>query len=110
MTPREKAWLAVRNVIDPFNAAHHSRQLAGIAVAPTPTPPTAPECPASARYVGVSYTQDMTGEFFGTFLIPSIAHQDPHYHRMPNASIPRRVGHAISAGACGPRATTARGC
>ena len=62
---------------------------------PTPTPPTAPACPASARNVGVSFTQDMTGEFFGTFLIPSIVHQDPHYHRMPNAAIPRRIGHAI---------------
>jgi hypothetical protein len=48
------------------------------------------------RYVGVSYSQDITSEFFGTFLIPSIVHQDPHYHRMPNASIPRRVEHAIT--------------
>jgi hypothetical protein len=47
------------------------------------------------RSVGVSYTQDITGEFFGTFLIPSIVHQDPHYHRLPRASIPHRVGHAI---------------
>jgi hypothetical protein len=47
------------------------------------------------RNVGVSYTQDITGEFFGTFLSPSIVHQDPHYHRMPRASIPRRVGNAI---------------
>jgi hypothetical protein len=47
------------------------------------------------RNVGVSYTQDMTGEFFGTFLIPSLVHQDPHYHRMPNGSIPRRIRHAI---------------
>jgi hypothetical protein len=48
------------------------------------------------RSVGVSYTQDITGEFFSTFLIPSIVHQDPHYHRMPKASIPRRVGNAIT--------------
>jgi hypothetical protein len=47
------------------------------------------------RYVGVSYTQDITGEFFGTFLIPSIVHQDPHYHRMPTASMKRRIAHAI---------------
>ena len=46
--------------------------------------------------VGVSYTEDMTGEFFGTFLIPSIVHQDPHYHRMPHASIPRRILHAAA--------------
>ena len=36
----------------------------------------------------------MTGEFVGTFLIPSIDHQDPHYHRMPNASLRRRILHA----------------
>jgi hypothetical protein len=36
------------------------------------------------------------GEFFGTFLIPSIAHQDPHYHRMPEGKIPRRILHATS--------------
>ena len=47
------------------------------------------------KYVGVSYAQDMTGEFFGTFLICSLAHQDPHYHRMPSASVPRRFGHAL---------------
>ena len=45
--------------------------------------------------MGVSYTQDITGEFFGTFLIPSIVHQDPHYHRMPDASMKRRIAHAL---------------
>jgi hypothetical protein len=38
----------------------------------------------------------MTGEFFGTFLIPSIVHQDPHYHRLPQASLKRRIGHVLS--------------
>ena len=38
---------------------------------------------------------ELRGEFFGTFLIPTIVHQDPHYHRMPDASIPRRAAHAI---------------
>jgi hypothetical protein len=37
----------------------------------------------------------MTGEFVGTFLICSLAHQDPHYHRMPTASIRHRIGHAL---------------
>jgi len=46
--------------------------------------------------VGVSFTEDMTAEFFGTFLIPSIVHQDPHYHRMPHARYPRRIFHAIA--------------
>ncbi len=94
MKPREKAWLAVRNVIDPFNALT-ILGLSGIAVAADSHSPYGPGMPGFERYVGVSYTQDITGEFFGTFLISSIDHQDPHYHRMPNASIPRRAGHAI---------------
>ncbi|HVT96304.1 MAG TPA: hypothetical protein VHE33_02280, partial [Acidobacteriaceae bacterium] len=47
-----------------------------------------------AKLSGVTLTEDMTDEFVGTFLIPSIDHQDPHYHRMPNASMPRRILHA----------------
>jgi hypothetical protein len=39
--------------------------------------------------------QGMTGEFLGTFLIPSIVHQDPHNHRMPQASIKRRIAHVL---------------
>jgi hypothetical protein len=48
-----------------------------------------------AKNAGVGFTQDMNGEFFGTFLIPSIAHQDPHYHREPALSITRRIIHCI---------------
>ena len=42
-----------------------------------------------AKYSGVSITEDMTGEFFGTFLVPSLMHQDPHYHREPYLPIPQ---------------------
>jgi hypothetical protein len=94
LTPREKAQLAARNVIDPYNGL---TILAGsaIAVGSDADSPYGPGMKGFARNVGVSYTQDITGEFFGTFLIPSLVHQDPHYHRMPNASFPRRVRHAI---------------
>jgi len=37
----------------------------------------------------------MTGEFFGTFLIPSVMHQDPHYHRMPTSSMKKRIAHCL---------------
>ena len=94
MKPKEKGWLAVRNVIDPFNALT-IMGLAGIAVASDSHSPYGPGMPGFGRYVGVTYTEDITGEFFGTFLISSLDHQDPHYHRMPNASIPHRIGHAM---------------
>jgi hypothetical protein len=94
MTPREKGWLALRNVTDPFNVITILGD-AGIAVGYNAHSPYGPGMTGFGRYVGVSYTQDLTGELFGTFLIPVIVHQDPHYHRMPDASIPRRVAHAI---------------
>lgn len=94
LTPKDKGWLALRNLVDPFNMVTILGE-AGISVASDSHSPYGPGMPGYGRYVGVSFTQDMTGEFFGTFLIPSIAHQDPHYHRMPQAKIPRRIGHAI---------------
>ena len=80
MTPSEKRWLAARNVMDPFNAV---TILGGSAVAVGMNAHSdyGPGMTGFARYVGVSYSQDITGEFFGTFLIPTIVHQDPHYHR-----------------------------
>jgi hypothetical protein len=48
------------------------------------------------KTVGVSLAQDATGQFFGAFVVPVIAHQDPRYFRMPHATIPRRVIYSIS--------------
>lgn len=93
LTPKEKAWLATKNVIDPFNAITILGE-AGISVAADSHSPVGPGFPGWGRAVGISYTEDITGEFFGTFLIPSIVHQDPHYHRMPQASMKRRIFHA----------------
>jgi len=93
MTPRQKAWLAVRDVADPFNAITILGSSA-IAVASNSHSAYGPGFPGWGRYIGVSYSQDMTGEFFGTFLIPSVMHQDPRYHRLPTASLKRRIAHA----------------
>jgi hypothetical protein len=94
MTPKEKGWLAVRNVADPFNGLTILGSSA-IAVGSNSHSPFGPGMPGFGRYVGVSYTENMTGEFIGTFLIPSIMHQDPHYHRMPTATMKRRIAHAF---------------
>jgi hypothetical protein len=94
MTRREKARLAARNVMDPFNGLTILGTSA-IAVGSDADSSYGPGMKGFGRYVGVSYAQDITGEFFGTYLIPSIVHQDPHYHRMPYANIPRRICHAI---------------
>ncbi len=95
LTPGEKALLAGHNLLDPFNLLTIGGE-AGISVAANSHSAYGPGIPGWGRYVGVSFTQDLTGEFFGTFLIPSLVHQDPHYHRMPNARIPRRIFHCIA--------------
>jgi hypothetical protein len=95
LTPKEKAWLAVRNVVDPFNAIT-ILGISGITIASDSHSAYGPGMHGFARNVGVSYTQDITGEFFGTFLIPSIVHQDPHYHREPEASIRHRILHCVA--------------
>jgi len=94
LKPKEKAWLAVRNLVDPFNAVT-ILGVAAISVGADSHSAYGPGMRGFGKYVGVSYTEDLTGEFFDTFLIPSIVHQDPHYHRMPHASYPRRIFHAI---------------
>jgi hypothetical protein len=93
MTPMEKAWLAMRDVADPFNSLTILASSA-ITIGSDSHTPYGPGMAGFGRYVGVSYTQDMTGEFLGTFLIPSIARQDPHYHRWPRATFKRRLAHA----------------
>jgi hypothetical protein len=95
MTRKEKAHLAARNVLEPFNALT-ILSLSAIDVGSNAHSPVGPGMTGWGREVGLGYTQDMTSEFFSTFLIPSIVHQDPHYHRMPKASVPRRIRHVIT--------------
>jgi len=94
MTPKQKAILAGKDVIDPFNLLTIGG-LSAISVASDSHSAYGPGVEGWAKLSGVSFTQDMTNEFFGTFLIPAIAHQDPHYHRLPNASYKRRIAHCI---------------
>jgi len=96
LTPSQKALLAYRNETDPFNFLTIGF-LSGITVASDPHSPYGPGWPGFGRNVGVAYTETVVGEFFGTFLIPSLVHQDPHYHREPNATITHRTLHAIAA-------------
>ena len=94
LTPGDKGWLAARNFLDPFSLVAVIGE-AGISVAADSRSPYGPGMPGFGRSAGVGITEDMTGEFFGTFLIPSLAHQDPRYYRMEHATVRRRIGHAI---------------
>lgn len=95
LTPGEKGLLAVRDTIDPFNLMtitgysaiaiginSHSAYGAGIG--------------GWGRLSGYTFVEDAQGEFSGTFLICSLTHEDPRYHRLPNAPVARRLLHALS--------------
>jgi hypothetical protein len=94
MTVSEKARLAVVNVMDPFNFLTIFGT-AAISIATNSHTVYGPGMKGWAEYSGVSFTQDLTGQFFGTFLIPSITHTDPHYHRRPDMTIPHRIWHCV---------------
>lgn len=95
LTPKDKFWLATRDIIDPFNlmtiVANATYYVEGNAHGIY-----GPGLRGITKYSGVSMTENMAGEYFGTFLVCSLAHQNPHYHREPNRSIPRRVLHTIA--------------
>ena len=95
LSPKEKGLLAIRNFIDPFNAVTIAANSA-IYVGANSHSAYGPGFLGFSKNVGVSYTEDGISEFFGTFAIPSIAHQDPHYHRMPEGKVARRIFHAIT--------------
>jgi len=94
-TARDNLHLAAMHVIDPFNLGTIVVD-AAIGIASDSHTAYGPGVEGVAKYAGVSLTEDMTGEFFGTLLFPSLMHQDPRYHREPYVSIKRRFLHAVT--------------
>jgi hypothetical protein len=48
-----------------------------------------------AKRFGAATADDTAAGFFGTFLFPSLLHQDPRYHRMGTGPFKKRLGHAL---------------
>jgi hypothetical protein len=95
MTWQQKGYLAVHNLTDPANFGTIVG-ISAITIGIDSHSAYGPGLKGFGKTVGVSLSQDATGQFFGAFVIPSIAHQDPRYFRMPQASIPRRLVYYIS--------------
>ena len=93
-SPEQKFRLSVTNIINPFNLGTIVGE-AGFEVGVNSHTPYGPGVDGWAKMSGTNLTQDMTDQFFGTFLIPSITRTDPHYHRRPDLSIPHRIWHCI---------------
>ena len=95
LTSKDKGRLAVRDVVDPFNLLFVAGY-SSIAIAANAHSAYGPGFKGFGKLFGYSMLLNAQGEFFGTYLIPSIVHQDPRYHRMRDASVSRRVLHALA--------------
>jgi hypothetical protein len=95
LSSKQKAELAGRNLIDPFNLITVTG-FSGIYVAANSHSVYGPGFKGFGRLVGYSFAEDTQGEFFGVYAIPSLAHEDPRYHRMPQSSIKIRFLHAVA--------------
>ena len=95
LSSKQKGELAVRDTIDPFNLMTIALY-SGFAVVFNAHSAYGPGFKGWGKLSGYSLVEDAQGEFFGTFLVSSLAHEDPRYHRMPNAPVKKRILHAIS--------------
>jgi hypothetical protein len=94
LTSRQKAYLAGRDIIDPFNLIVIGAE-AGFGVGLNAHSAYGPGFKGFGRLAGYDLIQDAQGEVIGTFLIPSLVHEDPRYRRMQNATVKRRILHAF---------------
>ena len=94
LSPKQKGYLAVRDVIDPFNLLTITAN-SGFTIGIDAHTAYGPGLKGFGRNVGYSLSQDINGEFIGTFLVCSLFSEDPHYHRLPHATPVRRVFHAL---------------
>ncbi|HET9743678.1 MAG TPA: hypothetical protein VFQ00_13085 [Terriglobales bacterium] len=96
LTPSGKFKLAMKNAFDPINVAGTALD-AGISNATSSsTSAFGTGWPGFGRRFGMSMADEVSGEFFSTYVFSSIFHQDPHYHRDPDAPTLRRIGYALS--------------
>ena len=94
LTSMDKLRIASSNVVDPFNLLTIAAT-AAISVGTNPDSGYGSGFQGWVKNSATLLTEDMTGAFFITYLIPSITKQDPRYYRMPNASIPRRIENVL---------------
>ncbi|HWC15793.1 MAG TPA: hypothetical protein VG498_02215 [Terriglobales bacterium] len=87
--------LAVANVSDPF-AVMITALDSEFGNAAGPASPLPRGADGFGERFGISMAGQASSEFFSTFLVSSIFHQDPHYHRDPDAATKTRIGHALS--------------
>lgn len=91
-----KFHLAVRNFLDPVNVGGIALDSEISNATSSRTSEFGTGWPGFGRRFGMAESDAALSEFFSTFLISTLAHQDPHYHRLPDAPRSKRIVHAFS--------------
>jgi hypothetical protein len=94
LTPHGKWRLFAKNTIDPFTFGWAGFE-AGLAQANNDFPGYGQGAAGYGKRFGAALADEVSGGFFGTFLFPSILHQDPRYYRLGNGPFKKRFGHAL---------------
>jgi hypothetical protein len=95
MTWQQKGYLALHDLTDPANFGT-ILGISAITIGADSHTAYGPGLKGFGKIVGVSLLEDATGQFFGAFAIPALAHQDPRYFRMPHAKLSKRIVYSIS--------------
>jgi hypothetical protein len=95
MTWQQKGYFALHQLVDPFNIGTIAG-VSAISVAADSHSAYGPGLKGFGKSVGVSLLQDATGQFFGNFAIPVVAHQDPRYFRKPHEPLTKRIVYSMS--------------
>jgi hypothetical protein len=95
LTWQQKGYSALHNLTDPANFGT-ILGISAITVATDSHSAYGPGMAGFGRSVGVSFSQDAIGQFFGVFAIPVLVHQDPRYFRMPHAPLKKRILYSVS--------------
>ena len=95
LSPKQKGLLAIHYTTDPASVGTIVG-IAAINIALDSQTAYGPGWKGFGGLAGVSLLQNATAEFFGTFAVPSLTHQDPRYFRQPNRPFRKRILYAIS--------------
>jgi hypothetical protein len=86
--------LFVKDKTDPFTVGWVAFD-AGLAQANNDFPEYGQGAAGYGKRFGAGLANETAGGFFGTFLFPSVLHQDPRYYRLGSGPFKTRLGHAL---------------
>ena len=94
LTARGKLRLFVKDKTDPFTIGWVAFE-AGLAQANNDLSGYGQGAAGYGKRFGAGLADETAAGFFGTFLFPSVLHQDPRYYRLGAGSFQKRLGHAL---------------